>query len=316
MKTWDETKKKAKVLISCLVVSLFLTVFFVSSPAFCMERLGKKELKAETGQAGIDIGIDDMVLYHDRDSLKIMNPEKPDTNYVALENIKGIGTFATGYLDLDNDGKAGALSIDMGTVTHDTLTTDDDIPLVFITCPDWGQNINMMIGSINWCGKSIGSLDIKNFSLPSWHAYLGTYNGSGIRVQLGFRTMIEEVSFNYGGSGQSFSVKKLQAAGTYDHDPADTVQDNPSDPSTWKASGEFKIGDALADSPNPASIDVGVREIDGKTAIHLGLSASGSIRAADIKFGTQSFGPMAVDGINIHSMKIELPGRGLGDINP
>lgn len=309
MKTGYEVKKMMVICYLFLgLVPFTMAVFLTPSPVFCLEKMDNKQLKAETGQAGLDIGLDKVIIYHGSDSIRVANPGDPQNNYVGFEDIKGLGIFETGAKDINNDGVAGKLTVDVGTLLNNPDVTTDDIPLVFLACPDWGQNINVMIGNVNWCGKNIGSIDIKNFTLPSWHAYIGAYNGAGIDYQLGFRTKIEEVKFNYGSMGESFSVKQIQAAGSFTGAPEDA-------PSTWIASGEFKVGDALTSTPNPASIDIGVRENgDGTTTpiIQMQLNASGSIRASDMKFGTQSFGPTAIDGINVHSMKIELPGRGLG----
>lgn len=314
MKTLYEVKKIVRSSISIGTVSLGLSVFFTPSLVFCLEKMDNGQLKAEIGQAGLDIGLDSVVIYQGMDSIRVANPEATGNDYVGFENIKGLGVFETGAKDLDNDGVAGKLTVDIGNVGNNTDITTDDIPLVFLSCPDWMQNIDVLVGNINWCGKSIGSAEIRGFSLPSWHAYIGSYGGAGIDFQMGFRTKIEEIKFNYGEAGESFSVKKLQAAGSFAEAPE-------SDPSTWTASGEFTVGDVLADitpnpaPPNPASIDIGSRsETDDTPVIHLNLSATGSIRASDIKFGTQSFGQMAIDGIKVHSMKIEMPGRGLGDI--
>jgi hypothetical protein len=40
----------------------------------------------------------------------------------------------------------------------------------------------------------------------------------------------------------------------------------------------------------------------------------GSIRMENIHMGNSDFGPAAIDGINVHSLSIELPGRDLGNI--
>jgi len=314
MKTGYEVNKIAKSYVMCGVFTFAFSVLFTPSPVFCLEKMDKSRLRSETGQAGIDIGMDNIVIYHGVDSVKIANPADPENNYVGFGNIKGLGVFETGAADVDGDNIAGKLTLDVGSVINSTPATADDIPLVFLSCPDWMQNVDVMIGNIDWCGKNIGSAEMRGFSLPSWHAYIGAYNGAGIDFQLGFRTKIEEIKFNYGETVESFSVKKLQTAGTFKENP----DDNPSDPSTWEASGEFKAGDALADTPNPASIDIGVRTNDDLTTtpiVQMELNASGSIRASDIAFGSKSFGPVAIDGIKVHSMKIELPGRGLGSNN-
>lgn len=311
MKIRDDIKKKKNRIKALGFVSFAFYVFFAPSVVFGLEKMCDSQLKSEKGQAGLDIGMDNVVIYHDRESIKFKGVDQTSPNYVGLENVKGLGTFATGYLDLDNDGNAGKITVDIANVVNNPDITTDDIPLIFLTCPDWAQTINLKVGNLNWCGKSIGSLDIRNFELPAWHVYLGSYGGSGIRYQLGFRTNIEEIRYNYGTQGEAFSVKGLQAAGSF----TSNASDNPADPATWKPSGEFTVGDALATSPNPASIDIGSRsETDDTLTIHMNMTAQGSIRASDIKFGTQSFGPMAIDGIKIHSMRMELPGRGLGDI--
>lgn len=311
MKTGYEVNKIAKSHVMCGLFTFAFSVLFAPSPVFCLEKMDKSRLRSETGQAGIDIGMDNVVIYHGVDSVKIANPADPENNYVSLEKIKGLGVFETGAADVGGDNIAGKLTIDVGNVINSTSTTEDDIPLVFLSCPDWMQNIDIIIENVNWCGNNIGSADIRGFSLPSWHAYIGSCNGAGVDFQLGFRTKIEEMAFNYGDAGESFSVKKLQAAASFTGEPENN-------PDGWTASGEFRVGDAISGSSGPASIDIGVRSDSvspGTPVVLMELNASGSVRAADISFGSKSFGPMAIDGIKVHSMKIELPGRGLGGNN-
>lgn len=311
METENGLKKIVNIPLILVLIYMILTIFFIPSQGICLEKLEKKQMKAETGQAGITMGLDGVAMVHTADSVKFIDSQDPEPGYVAFENIKGLGTFSTGAKDIDGDGNAGAITIDIGNVINSDSTSADDIPLVFLGCPDWNQNIIINIGNINWCGKNLGSADIINFSLPVWRAYIGSYNGAGIDFELGFRTRVEEIRFNYGSSGEKLSVSGLALSGGFNGNPED-------DPSTWKPVGEFKVGDAMNLTPNPASIDIGVREsTDGTTDdpdpfVKMNLSASGSIRADKIQFGSADFGQMAIDGIKIHKMTVEFPGRGLG----
>jgi hypothetical protein len=46
--------------------------------------------------------------------------------------------------------------------------------------------------------------------------------------------------------------------------------------------------------------------------IGLNLPMSGSVRVENITFGGNDMGLLAIDGMNVQKLYIEIPGRGLG----
>lgn len=88
------------------------------------------------------------------------------------------------------------------------------------------------------------------------------------------------------------------------------TSDDPSDPSTWEFGGTsnfFKIG-TIGDVYNtPATIDVAT-DTTSKTSVYLNLPMAGTIRVGQIDFGGQNFGPIAIDGIQIHRLNLKIGG--------
>jgi len=84
--------------------------------------------------------------------------------------------------------------------------------------------------------------------------------------------------------------------------------DDPSNPATWKFTGTnnvFRIGNI--DTGNPATIDVST-DTGGTTSLNLNLPMQGSLRVENVNFGGNDFGPIAIDGINVHHLYVKISG--------
>ena len=83
-------------------------------------------------------------------------------------------------------------------------------------------------------------------------------------------------------------------------------------PSTWAFSDTFKIGTIDGSfSATPATIDVAT-DTSNNTSLHLSLPMSGTVRVEEVKFGVDilgavnNFGPIAIDGIQIHRLDLKI----------
>ena len=84
--------------------------------------------------------------------------------------------------------------------------------------------------------------------------------------------------------------------------------DDPSNPATWEFTGTnnvFRIGNI--DTGNPAKIDVGTDAL-GVTSLFFTLPMQGSLRVESVTFGGNNFGPIAIDGINVHHLNVKISG--------
>mgnify|MGYP000891252167 CR=1 FL=1 len=101
----------------------------------------------------------------------------------------------------------------------------------------------------------------------------------------------------------------LSLAGIHIAGAATGAGDDPAVPSTWEFGGVsnvFKIG-SIGDVYNtPASMDVGTDA--GITTVNWSLPMAGTVRVENVQFGTQSFGPVAIDNIQFHRLNVKIGG--------
>ena len=107
---------------------------------------------------------------------------------------------------------------------------------------------------------------------------------------------VDRVAYTYNDTGDAFTLNGVHLAATADGDPAD--------PSTWTFDGQFTIGDL--DNGDPAAFDVSTDADTGLTVVSLQLPMQGTVRIEEINFGGQSFGPAAIDGLQIHRLSVGL----------
>jgi hypothetical protein len=139
--------------------------------------------------------------------------------------------------------------------------------------------------------------------LSSVDLYIGPHPGSGISFEFSQHLDINTLSYNYNTtSALTFSGISV----------SDSFSGTLEDPSSWSSNGEFKIGNVNTSGTfAPATIDA-TTDGDGRSYVAFNLPMSGSIRLSNLSFGGTDFGPVAIDGIHIEKLTIEIPGRGLG----
>jgi hypothetical protein len=117
-------------------------------------------------------------------------------------------------------------------------------------------------------------------------------------------------TYNTSGANDTFELSGIHLVGAFDDmsgfDITDsTTWDIPTDPSGWTSSGVFSIGDI--DSGNPATLDIGT-DAGGQTVMQLEMPMNGSLRVERLNFGNRDFGPMAIDGLQVHRLTVTIPG--------
>jgi hypothetical protein len=74
----------------------------------------------------------------------------------------------------------------------------------------------------------------------------------------------------------------------------------------WVFSGNLKIGNI--GTGNPAKIDVGTDAGTGTPTLYLNLPMQGTLGVENVTFGGNNFGPIAIDGINVHHLNVKISG--------
>jgi hypothetical protein len=204
-------------------------------------------------------------------------------------------------------GRSGDLLLDVlfdsgeSFVTADLFTIDDASSLINgqtlleINVPQWQQNLHLFIENIILAGTDIGSFDMGNIDVPFMDVYLSAH-GHGIDWQIDIQQHMDEIKYTYNNTGDNFSASNITLAKT-----AAGLPENPAD---WSFDGAFSTGDI--NNNNPATLDIITLDSNNVTSILLNLPMQGTIRTENIHLGSQDFGPIAIDGINVHHMRVML----------
>jgi len=158
---------------------------------------------------------------------------------------------------------------------------------------------HLNVDSINFCNTSLGSLSVEDIALSGYRRRLDLRpRGSGLLHQdILIGLSIEQAAYMYNHTGGALSFNRINLS--------QTASGEPSDPSTWTFSGLFAIGDI--ESSTPISIEA-IYE-DSVPYANIDLPVKGTVRMERVSFGGNDFGPCAIDGIDMHSFYIRIPGR-------
>jgi hypothetical protein len=182
----------------------------------------------------------------------------------------------------------------------DPMSPIDGKSLIAIEAPDWRQQVHLSVENVVFAGQELGRLDVGNIGQSSFHWYLSGH-GAGVDLEYGARIDIDAFRYTYNTNLEAFEAGGIHLAESATGDPAD--------PSTWAFDGRFRIGDVFAG--NPATLDIVTQErVENSgeqwVSLQLNLPASGSVRIENVRFGNENLGPVAVDGIRIHRLKLDL----------
>lgn len=285
------------------IISFMSILIIISLPcpsAFSLESLTTDQMKNTVARAGVDIAISDAVVENYLRNVRFENTSIAG-QYLSFDGIHFVSTLNTGSSDMNGDGLLHHLSLDVGDYNNQVM--------LFFDCPDLNLTTDITVDSIDFYGTPIGRLSTDNMVLSSFHFYMGPHVNMGIDFELGVRMKIASQTYKYN-STDSLAFSDITFAGS--------ISGTPDDPSTWNlTTGQFRIGDL--EHNNPATIDFfadpttdtsNPRYDAGYVALNLPMD--GSIRVKNVTFGSNDFGSIAVDGLHVEKLYIEIPGRGLG----
>ena len=276
------------VFLFILAAVLLATSLRAAQPAV----MSDAELAGVTGQAGISINVNMSMT----NSASVIKYSDTDTGqWLEFRNYT-----------VDN-GSGGAYSIQ--TTLDDPVTVDvgtDDTGRTLIAYRDTSRLSPRWysVGDMVFCNQSLGSLNLDALAIGPTTYRLGAHaDGTGGGYDFDFATRISAQAFRY---TYNTTPETLTLTGIHLVGSATGASDNPADPTTWSFTGTnnvFRIGDI--DNGNPAKFDV-VTDSTGTTSMVLSLPMEGTLRVENVVFGGNSFGPVAIDGIKVHRLSLEI----------
>jgi hypothetical protein len=147
---------------------------------------------------------------------------------------------------------------------------------------------------------NLGSIEVSDIKVTNNNLMIGAHGGVDFyyeaNIDIGSASAQSGFHYNYN-TTNALELNGIHLFGT------PTLAMVPEDPSTWTSyPGTFKIGNS---ADGPAQVDIGTNA-SGVTNIQLKLPIEGSIRVEDVNFGGSDFGPLALDGIEVHRLAIQI----------
>lgn len=296
------------------ILFVLVGMWSLASTISALEALSSDQMKSAVAQAGVQIAIRDAVTEAYSEGFTVFNTELgSEDQYMSLNGIHMLSSLDTGAHDMNGDGLIHHLSLDLGLFENQVM--------LFAESPDFNITSDITVDAIDFYGTNIGGLFIDNLELFSFHLYMGPHLGSGVDFEFGEQLHADSMTL---GDNPDYELKfsGIAVAGSF----SETVLENTD---SWRAEGKFLIGN-LAEG-KAASIDISGDTVAGwefedgsgvdyfienpraNTAyIAANLPFEGSIRVENIKFGNSDLGLLAIDGIKVEKLYIEIPGRGMG----
>ncbi len=203
------------------------------------------------------------------------------------------------------DGAEGGVSLDTFPGEPNTIDVVTD-PLTGVSALALSMNrqypYTLTVEHLVLDGHDLGELALRDLWWRRTELLLaGHADGSaGLSAALASEGALGEFSLAYNTSGESLRLSGVHWAGT--------ASGAPHTPSEWSFSGPLQIG-SLPD--HPLTMDVIGNAVDAignplDPHVLLNLPLSGTLRIENLALGNQQFGPVALDGLRVHSLSLQL----------
>lgn len=310
--------------IPCIfILSLCLTPGAARSQ---MSQLSDEDIRGISGQSGVSIMMDGVATVHY--DLISFSDTQTHPNYIELKDFNVDNGSAGGAFSFATLYNPSPLVLEPKTID---IATDGN-GRTFITMVDTSQ-MNPRRYIVNdlelkyWSGSTyyeqpLGSIELDALRQGPSVYNLWAHTAGGISFDYATTISADALTYTYNTTTpEALSLSKIHIAGSATGDPKDPYDlDHTGDP--WVFSGTFKIG-TIGDASNaPATIDVATDA--GVTSLSLNLPMAGTIRVAEVIFGTNTvssdpnfnsnfaegaplnFGPIAIDGIQVHRLNVKI----------
>jgi hypothetical protein len=306
---------------------IILCMLFVSPAASGMTALGDGDLAACHAGSGVSLGVSGTAqinvgsfFYQDTD-YNILSPGYK--NRIELQNI--VSSYSISTLS------GNPITIDVGSNSagHAYVDIHDPSPITFAFSANlhfdeyypgatnlqnydqyyYDPVLDIHDHMTDYIVHDLGTIEVSDIVSTENNLLIGAHGG----LDFYYEAKIDIGSSSGIGTGFHYKYNATNALDALEFNGIHLCETATGDlegyPSTWTYSGPFKIGNA----DGPAQVDIGTSTSPGGvTTLLLNLPMEGSIRVEDVIFGTDSgnnpvhFGPLALDGINVHHLAIQI----------
>ena len=252
-----------------------------------MQEVSDVTLSHISARSGISMWTD-ITMRVTADSLAISDTDHSPPNWIEFNNFT-----------LD----AHVKTPDDTPITLDVGTNSSGTTIAGLLLSQYTEPRTYNVGNFVFCSQDIGSLSLDQVTLsPISYMFSAHSDGTtGIDFELKTGITINDFLYTYNTTPASLDISGIHASAS--------ASGAPEDPSTWTYTGDFQVGDldgSAFGSPAPATMDVGTDSSTGKTSLCYNLPMKGTVRVEDVKFGSNDFGPSAIDGITIHHLSVQM----------
>jgi hypothetical protein len=138
----------------------------------------------------------------------------------------------------------------------------------------------------NYIVHDLGSIEVNGLVSTENNWLIGAHGGISFEYQTKMNIASAQYIYNTASSANALTFTGINFSGL-------------------TGTGPFQIGDLTSLQPNPATIDIGSNAA-GTTEIILNLPMTGSIRVADVNYGGSDFGPLALNGLDVHRLIVQI----------
>ena len=272
-----------------------LSALFSAETTAAMRPLGDTDLAKVTGRGGVSIDMD-LAVNVSLGSLKISDtsatPSWLELNGVTITGPSG-GNFLVRTHDDDSNN-----AFHLNPTTIDVSTDPAGRTSLIISDASGLSPRYFDVARLVFAGQELGSLSVGPLTEgPSRLMVTAPLVGPGVEFDYASRLDIGAFRYRYN-SSDSLTLIGVHLVGS--------ASGAPEDPASWTLTGSYHIGETPAGSSNPASIKVGALAGDSSPSTFISLPMQGALRVEDVAFGPTSFGPVAIDGINVHRLQLRL----------
>lgn len=276
-------------LLGFMVFVCAAPIFWAAPASARMEAMGEGELARITAQAGISTFIDATAIFT-AGTVKISDSNSTP-NWIEL---RGVAV---------DDGAGNPFPIATPAASPDTIDVSTDATgrtMLVVSDSSHTQPRWYSAASLVFAGQDIGSLRAGPVTMGPTTLRLSSHQDGTAGIDFDYATRLDIGSFQYryNTAPAALALTGVHLFGSATGNPGD----DPSNPATWVPGGNFQVGDVAS---NPATFDVAT-DGTGTTSARFNLPMKGSLRIEDLNAGGTSFGPCAIDGINVHHLSVRI----------
>jgi hypothetical protein len=262
-----------------------------------MQMLDDIDMAAIDGTGGLSIGLDNIAFYLQADKVSYTDTDTGNAlelGHLTISNGRGEpATIHAGNADVNHDGLMSPLTFDVVTIS-DPLSPAYGKAVTVFQALDWLEEAHLHVEELRFCNQELGRLDIGVIHRPSFYWVVGAHD-SGVDFEYGAQVSVDALRLTYNSQNENLAFSGIHLASQ--------IAGLPERPDQWQLDGNFQIG-ALYEG-RPATFDVG-KDDAGMVGIEMNLPMQGSLRAENIQWAGQDFGPMAIDGIQVHRLNVRF----------